>query len=189
MAACERAIAERARSLALRRRAVELREEASFLSAALVTTMGNFEGSPLGGRGDSFELRVPVLPVALKLVRREFRRWLETLGVTHEEIFGLTLAASEACANAMEHPLSSATHAIEIRADTRGAVIEIVVRDFGSWSAESGEGDRGRGLEMIRALVDDASVVHGERGTTVTMRRTLREGLRQSGRQETGTST
>ena len=50
----------------------------------------------------------------------------------------------------------------------------MIVRDFGSWSARTREGNRGRGLEMIRALVDDVSVARrDEHGTTVTMRRGL----------------
>lgn len=173
MAARKRATAERARSLALRRRAVKLREEADLVSVALVETIGNFEGGPVGGRGDSFSLRVPALPVTLRLVRRQLRRWLESRGLARDVAADLTLASSEACANAMEHPRSAAHPAVEIQARVRSAQVEVIVRDFGSWSARTREGNRGRGLEMIRALVDDVSVANDERGTTVTIRRSL----------------
>jgi anti-sigma regulatory factor (Ser/Thr protein kinase) len=46
------------------------------------------------------------------------------------------------------------------------------VRDFGAWRSPR-EGDRGRGLSLMRALMDTVDVVPGPEGTTVRMRRTL----------------
>ena len=185
----EQAIAQRARSVASRRRSVQLRAAAHVVLAALVASIDDYDGRPVGGRGDSFELHVPVLPVALKFVRRELRRWLETCGLDAEDTRDIVLASSEACANAVEHPLSAMRQRIEISARLSGSEVELVVRDFGSWAAGAGDGSRGRGLEMIRVLMDDVSVVHGEHGTTVTMRRALANGRLQSGRAEIGTST
>jgi anti-sigma regulatory factor (Ser/Thr protein kinase) len=46
------------------------------------------------------------------------------------------------------------------------------VRDFGSWRAERA-GDRGRGLSLMRALMDTVEVTPTPEGTTVRLRRTL----------------
>jgi anti-sigma regulatory factor (Ser/Thr protein kinase) len=185
----EQAIAERARSVALRRKSVQLRADAAVVSAALVASIHDYHGKPVGGRGDRFELRVPVLPVALMFVRRELRRWLEACGLDGEVAHDLVLASSEACANAIEHPRSAIRQAIEIRARLSGSEVEIVVRDFGSWAAGTANGSRGRGLEMIRSLMDEVSVSHEGAGTVVTMRRALASDRCQSARAEIATST
>jgi anti-sigma regulatory factor (Ser/Thr protein kinase) len=46
------------------------------------------------------------------------------------------------------------------------------VRDFGAWR-EPREGDRGRGLSLMRALMDSVDVVPTGEGTTIRMQRTL----------------
>ena len=55
-------------------------------------------------------------------------------------------------------------------------VVELVIRDPGRWrggEAEDG-GGRGRGMPMMRELMDTVDVVHTGEGTTVTMTRRLR---------------
>ena len=44
----------------------------------------------------------------------------------------------------------------------------MTVRDTGRWR-ESAHGDRGRGLMIMRELMDSAEVEHGESGTAVTL--------------------
>ena len=108
-------------------------------------------------------------------MRQELRQWLDRLGVGRDDTVEIVLASSEACANAMEHPRDVGRAAIEVDARTRPREVEIVVRDFGTWASEGAPeaGTRGRGLAMIRALMDDVSVVAGPHGTSVTMRRRL----------------
>jgi anti-sigma regulatory factor (Ser/Thr protein kinase) len=48
----------------------------------------------------------------------------------------------------------------------------ITVRDFGEWRAPR-EGDQGRGLSLMRALMDAVEVTPSREGTTVLLRRTL----------------
>jgi anti-sigma regulatory factor (Ser/Thr protein kinase) len=111
----------------------------------------------------------------LALVRHELCRWLEQEGVPPEAIADIVLACSEACANAMEHPRSSGRAAFELAVQLRLGTIELAVRDFGSWQpGENGDnGERGRGLDMIRSLMDEVSIVKSAEGTELTMRRRL----------------
>ena len=62
---------------------------------------------------------------------------------------------------------------VELEASLAGGVVEVVVRDSGSWRDGSPDGDRGRGLELIRALMDDVDVRRGAGGTEIRMRRRL----------------
>jgi serine/threonine-protein kinase RsbW len=124
---------------------------------------------------DAFSLSLPRRPIALGLMRQELRQWLDRRGVGRDDTVEIVLASSEACANAMEHPRDAGRAAIEVDARTRPSEVEVVVRDFGAWPSEPAPetGTRGRGLAMIRALMDDVSVVAGPHGTSVTMRRRL----------------
>jgi serine/threonine-protein kinase RsbW len=135
----------------------------------------------IGSRGaDALSLSLPRRPVALGLMRQELRQWLDGRGVGRDDTVEIVLASSEACANAMEHPRDAGRAAIEVDARARPREVEIVVRDFGSWNggAAPAAGTRGRGLGMIRALMDDVSVVAGPQGTSITMRRRLERGRR-----------
>jgi anti-sigma regulatory factor (Ser/Thr protein kinase) len=171
----DRAAAVRMRAAALCTRAGELQQQADDLVRGLVANLGRTERLP-GDRGDVFALRLPRLPAALRLGRHSFGRWLERRGVGRDDVADLTLAFSEACANAMEHPRAARRPAVEVSARVLDDDLEIVIRDFGSWgrAAPAESGTRGRGLEMIRSLMDDVAVAEARDGTRVTMRRRLR---------------
>ena len=129
-----------------------------------------------GGRplGDTFSLRLARMPQAVALVRHELRRWLDEHGVSTEDAVDITLACSEACANAVEHPDRPGRPAFEVKAWREGDELVLAVRDFGAWTDPSSAGTRGRGLSMIRALVDVVEITSGGEGTKILMRRTLR---------------
>jgi serine/threonine-protein kinase RsbW len=147
------------------------------VSGRLLDTFRRAEGPRIRERGgDALSIHLPRLPAALGLLRQELRKWLERRGVGRDDTVEIVLASSEACANAMEHPRDVVRAAIEVDARARPREVEIVVRDFGSWTSPEAapEADtRGRGLAMIRALMDDVKVVAGPHGTSVTMRRRL----------------
>jgi len=121
----------------------------------------------------SVSFRLPRLPVVLDLVRHDLRRWLEGEGLAPDAVADVTLACSEACANAMEHPRSPLRAAFDLNVRLQRRRVEIVVRDYGSWTAGgSADGEwRGRGLDIIRALMDEVEVEHTALGTRVTMRK------------------
>jgi anti-anti-sigma factor len=90
---------------------------------------------------------------------------------------GVMVAVGEACANATEHayqgvepgPVSVSAHV-----DVDG-VLTVVVRDQGSWRPPDRDpGDRGRGLLIMRQLVDTVTLDEQNRGTTVTLSLRLR---------------
>ncbi|HZB47468.1 MAG TPA: ATP-binding protein, partial [Mycobacteriales bacterium] len=105
---------------------------------------------------------------------RELRRWLAGVGATDDEVSDLLVAAGEACANAVEHAYRGGPGElrVELRLDA-GRELTLTVTDGGQWRTVPAPGDRGRGLPLMKALVDAVSVVVGEAGTVVTMRHRL----------------
>jgi anti-sigma regulatory factor (Ser/Thr protein kinase)/putative methionine-R-sulfoxide reductase with GAF domain len=118
------------------------------------------------------DIAVPANPKALAQVRRSMRQWLRQRGAGDQETAEVTLAVSEACANAIEHAYSPAPARFYIRASESGGEVAIVVRDHGRWRSPRGR-DRGRGLTIMRAATDRCDVSSGEGGTEIVLRRRL----------------
>jgi anti-sigma regulatory factor (Ser/Thr protein kinase) len=122
--------------------------------------------------GDVFSVTVARLPSALAPVRWRLRSWLERSGIDPQMAADITLACSEACANAVEHPVDPSRHALEVEATRTPEGIQLSVRDFGTWRPrDSDPTPRGRGLRVIQELMDEIEVVTGKNETTIVMRR------------------
>jgi anti-sigma regulatory factor (Ser/Thr protein kinase)/putative methionine-R-sulfoxide reductase with GAF domain len=118
------------------------------------------------------ELRLPAEPSVLAHVRRVTRRWLRDRGAAGNDIVEITMAVSEACANAVEHAYSPAPHVFEIHAETVDDQVIVRVRDTGRWRAPRGR-NRGRGLTIIEAAMDMVHVSSTSDGTELVMQRKL----------------
>jgi len=118
------------------------------------------------------ELRLLAEPRVLADIRRMLRRWLRARGAGDQETSDMTLAVSEACANAIEHAYSPAPAKFNLRASAQAREVTIVVSDAGDWRSPRGQ-DRGRGLAIIDTVMDEVQVSSSELGTEVSMRRTL----------------
>jgi len=106
-------------------------------------------------------------------MRRAMSRWLQSAGADEVEMYEILLACGEACVNTIAHAHSAVFDApFEVRATREGADVVIVVSDTGTWRLTPGAG-AGRGLTLMRELMDDVHVHRGNRGTEVTMRRRL----------------
>ena len=121
---------------------------------------------------ERLSLRLPAEPKVLYKVRRGLRRWLRHQGATDRDVAEVTLAAGEACANAIEHAYGPAPARFTLEARNDGGVVTVVVGDQGRWRAPRGEG-RGRGLTIIEAAMDEVKVTFEDDGTRVWMRRRL----------------
>jgi anti-sigma regulatory factor (Ser/Thr protein kinase)/putative methionine-R-sulfoxide reductase with GAF domain len=117
-------------------------------------------------------LRLPAEPRTLAQVRRILRLWLVERGGGEADVAEVTIAVSEACANAIEHAYSPAPAMFELHAWGDNGDITVAVRDHGQWRTPRGEG-RGRGLSIIAAAMDDVQVDRQDDGTEVVMRRRL----------------
>jgi PAS domain S-box-containing protein len=121
------------------------------------------------------ELRLPAEPQALAPVRRQIRRWLEEAGATSQEADDVLVAVGEACANVVQHAYGLRAGRMELRLARAGEEIEVTVRDTGSWRSATETGG-GRGMDIMRGLMDSVDVENGAEGTEVRMRRRLLAG-------------
>jgi anti-sigma regulatory factor (Ser/Thr protein kinase)/putative methionine-R-sulfoxide reductase with GAF domain len=119
-------------------------------------------------------LRLPAEPRTLAQVRRVLRRWLIERGADEADVAEVTIAVSEACANAIEHAYSPAPASFELDASASDDEITVAIRDSGRWRAPRGQ-NRGRGLSIMEAAMDEVQVDRTETGTEVVMRRRLRQ--------------
>jgi PAS domain S-box-containing protein len=121
---------------------------------------------------ERLHLDLPTNPKALGTLRRTVGRWLEPLGASVVESNDIQVSAHEACSNAMEHGYRFREAMIDVSAEFDGSEVVLVVADSGGWR-EKRDSDRGRGLDLIRALMDSVEVDAGDSGTVVTMRKRL----------------
>ena len=119
---------------------------------------------------EDLRLRLPADPQVLAQVRRVIRRWLRNRGARDHVIAEITLAVSEACANAIEHAYSPAPAEFHLQASASEGEVTIVVSDAGRWRTARGR-DRGRGLTIIDAAMDEGEINRSAIGTEIVMRR------------------
>lgn len=127
-------------------------------------------------RVERLEVSMPAVPASLPPMRRRVSAWLGGLGMGEQDRVGVMVAVGEACANAAEHAYrDGAPGDMHLSGDIDlDGVLTVVVRDEGSWRPPSRDpGDRGRGLLIMRQLVDRVQL-KGQEGTTVTLSMQLR---------------
>ncbi len=119
------------------------------------------------------DIELPSDPAALAGLRRRLRRWLELRGLAEEERYDAVLAVSEACNNAIEHAYRTKPGTIHLRLEHGEGALAICIEDRGGWHTPTPSTARGRGIPLIRAVMDRTTIHHDERGTSVTLSRLL----------------
>jgi PAS domain S-box-containing protein len=121
---------------------------------------------------ERFTAEFPAEPESLAPMRSMLRRWLSHAGADELEIAEITTACGEAATNAIEHGGASGGTTFEVSGSRDGRQLELSVRDHGSWREER-PGDHGRGLDLMRTLMDTVAVKPTPEGTLVSLRRRL----------------
>jgi PAS domain S-box-containing protein len=119
-----------------------------------------------------FQVEFPAVPEALASMRSVLRRWLRHVGSDDREIAEIVTACGEAATNAIEHAGAGGGAPFEVSGQTERHKVRITIRDHGVWRAPR-PGDQGRGLSIMRALMDSVEVAPSPGGTTVRLERTL----------------
>jgi serine phosphatase RsbU (regulator of sigma subunit)/anti-sigma regulatory factor (Ser/Thr protein kinase) len=120
---------------------------------------------------DSFRLELAPEPERLASMRALLRRWLTHAGARPAEVTEVLTAAGEAAANAIEHA-NAAGRPFLVSARIADGELDLTVGDQGTWSDTPTDG-RGRGLVLMRELMDSVEVTRADEGTSVRMRRRL----------------
>ena len=124
--------------------------------------------------GETLHMVVHAHPSRLSELRRRLTAWLTAHGASREEANDVVLATHEAAMNAIEHAYGPGDAEIVVTAAVRNGVVEVGVRDTGRWR-ESRSQHRGRGRSIMSALMDEVSIDTDPAGSTVRLRRTLRD--------------
>lgn len=125
-------------------------------------------------------LHLPTDELTVPLARHIMRSSMREVGVIDDCLISIEVALSEACTNVLKHSDPGDSYEVTLVVDTEKAVIR--VKDTGSGfdfeSLERGEApvsaEQGRGIEMMRALVDNVTFTSvPEAGTLVHLEKKL----------------
>jgi serine phosphatase RsbU (regulator of sigma subunit)/anti-sigma regulatory factor (Ser/Thr protein kinase) len=117
------------------------------------------------------DLRLDGGDASLRNGREALRLWLATAPVAEMDAHDIVLAAWEASANATEHSLSES--GFRLHAELLDDTVRVVVEDTGTWMPPAARPDRGRGFQLMRALMSSVEVEPSPRGTRVTLEKRL----------------
>ena len=114
-------------------------------------------------------------PEHAAVIRRDFSDWLhQNFAVDATKACDIVLAVNEAMANAAEYAYGSTTQPgsmnVQATYDSTAATLTVTVTDQGVWQDTEGvprELKRGRGIPLMHALADRATVDSSPSGTTV----------------------
>jgi anti-sigma regulatory factor (Ser/Thr protein kinase) len=126
---------------------------------------------------DAFRFEFTAVPLAVPLLRRALARYLERCGFSADERYPILLAVGEAAANSVEHAYVERPGVVRVTARRAGGSLVIDVCDRGRWKPAVTRDERGRGLAIMRALMDRIEI--RKRDAETSVRLTLRlEGRR-----------
>jgi PAS domain S-box-containing protein len=121
------------------------------------------------------DLQLDADPDQLRVLRQVLRRWLSRFELGQEDGFQLLLAVDEAARNAVEHAYGLESGTFLVNADHTDDAVTITISDAGRWRP-LGRRRRGRGISLMRKLVDEMTIVDLDPGTEVRLTRRLRNG-------------
>jgi serine phosphatase RsbU (regulator of sigma subunit)/anti-sigma regulatory factor (Ser/Thr protein kinase) len=135
-------------------------------AAALVVTVED-----VAARDFYFEFSA--IPFAVPMARHALRRYAERLELDAERTFALVGAVGEAMANAVEHAYNGEIGNVRVRVAHAGDALHATIEDFGRWKPAHKRDERGRGLPLMRALVDGVEIRTNQVCTTIALRLSL----------------
>jgi serine/threonine-protein kinase RsbW len=124
-----------------------------------------------------FALALPREAPSIPVVRRVVGDALRGLGVAEDCVADILVAASEACTNAVQHARAGADYRVAGRVDDGTCLLQIEDGGHGPRPVPREPGvlsESGRGIKIMRALVDDLDIDRTpDRGTIVHLRKRL----------------
>lgn len=127
-------------------------------------------------------LRLPGEERSVPVVRKVLGHALDVLGVQRDCVDDLELVISEACTNVLVHAGPRDEYAVLVSIDGGDCTIEVCDEGHGfrhpapvaAGTLIDPEAEHGRGVQLMRALVDQLDFAAGDdRGTVVRLRKSL----------------
>lgn len=121
-------------------------------------------------------MHIPADTRYLSVVRRGVRNLAESMGFPREDVADVELAVSEAVTNSVEHGSApNGEPAVVVKCRGFDDLLVVEVEDGGGagqipdGQQPSAQDERGRGVLMMRALMDECDDCRTEQGTRVRM--------------------
>jgi len=126
------------------------------------------------GEPIAFSMTLGDAPEGLRPMRHRLHAWLDLRGCTPEDADAVVLAVNEAAANAIEHGYHDGDGPVEVTGDVVAGELRIAVVDHGGWRDGEPDPARGRGLPLMRTLMDNVEIERLDPGTRIVLTRTVR---------------
>ncbi|MCV7060043.1 SpoIIE family protein phosphatase [Mycolicibacterium vaccae] len=165
----------RAAALLEEQRAPRSRSWASHIMSQMAPSSGYQDDVAAAGcsrHPAPLELDFPADVSHLASTRKALRNWLTSARLEPGQVMDVLVAAGEAVANAIEHGhRHSPGGTIKLKATALVDRVQLTIADTGSWKRPQPALDthRGRGLMLMRGLMQDVTIDHGTSGTTVRL--------------------
>jgi CheY-like chemotaxis protein/anti-sigma regulatory factor (Ser/Thr protein kinase) len=117
-------------------------------------------------------IRLPAESGQLAPIRALTRRWLAMQGASAEETHDIILAVGELASNACTHASPMLNGTLTVEAQRVDGVVQVTVGDHGRWRPPLDRGG-GRGLTIVRAVVDSLTIDSDDHGTRAHIERAL----------------
>jgi GAF domain-containing protein/anti-sigma regulatory factor (Ser/Thr protein kinase) len=118
------------------------------------------------------EMTFPADVSQIDHVRADLRAWLSRCRVDPDQAYDVLIAAGEAVANAIEHGhRNSPRGEVSLCAVALVDRLQLIVTDTGSWKPPQPvpSSHRGRGIALMKALMQDVAIQSDTDGTTVNL--------------------
>lgn len=127
-------------------------------------------------RFKALEMHIPADTRYLSFVRRGIRNLAESMGFPREDVNDVEMAVSEAVTNSVEHGVTSGSEPeVVVKCRAHGDLLVVEVEDAGLAQSlpkcpePSIAEERGRGVLMMRALMDECEDSPTEHGIKIRM--------------------
>lgn len=119
----------------------------------------------------SLDVEISAEPGELAPLRRRLRAWLRAHGMPELRVSHVVTAVAEALNNAIEHGTPSRRSSVHLHAavDAEAGRLQVRVADRGSWVEARPTPERGRGILLMRGLMDEVRIEPGPDGTVVEL--------------------
>jgi serine/threonine-protein kinase RsbW len=121
---------------------------------------------------------LPAVPASARVARGIVRDAAAEVGLSDNRVWDLTLATSEAFANAIQHGRAWANECILLSTEPCPGGLRVEVTDCGAFNRSLGptpmDATSGRGIPIIAAVVDHLEVQNGNGRTLVRFERHAR---------------
>jgi serine phosphatase RsbU (regulator of sigma subunit)/anti-sigma regulatory factor (Ser/Thr protein kinase) len=115
----------------------------------------------------AFSFDFSAIPMAVPIVRRTLQRFLRALELDDDRVYAMITAVGEATANAVEHAYVQCPGIVRLRVTHSDGALRVTVEDDGRWKQAQKRDERGRGLPLMRALMDGVEIRTNQSHTAI----------------------